>query len=661
VKTQPIAPARIEFGAGAGEPPRSPDFDDLYHPRIGAAAQALHVFLHGNGLPPRWAARAHFTILETGFGLGNNFLATWDAWRRDPARCERLFFVSVERHPPRHEDLARVHAASPWPDLAAQLLQAWPPLVPNLHPLDFDGGRVQLLLALGDVKRLLPALRLTADAFYLDGFAPARNPDMWQPRLLRTLGRQAAPEATAATWSVAHDVRAALATAGFEVQRASGIGGKREITVARFAPRFTPRGPARAALSPGRSAVVVGAGLAGAAAAQALARLGWAVTVLDRHAEPARETSGNPAGLFHGTVNAADGSHARLFRAAALVAQREYAAAVAGGVPGSAEGLLRLELRDGGLAAMRARLQELGLPADYVQALDAATASQRAGVPVGAPAWFYPGGGWVAPPAWVRHALATPGVQFIGGVAVATVECHGSDWLLRDAGGRTLAQAPIAVLAHAAGAAQALALLGGPGWPLTHSRGQVTRVPAQATDRALWLPLAGDGYVLPLPEGGLLCGASHEAAAPDGDDTPREADHLFNLQRLQRLIGQPPPADLSSCQGRVGWRLHSDDRLPIAGAVPLPAAAMPPGQRLDQARLLPRHPGLFVLAALGSRGLTLAPLLGRLVAAQATGTPWPLEQDLVDAVDPGRWMVRAARAASPAQASAVRADGPQPG
>jgi tRNA 5-methylaminomethyl-2-thiouridine biosynthesis bifunctional protein len=88
---------------------------------------------------------------------------------------------------------------------------------------------------------------------------------------------------------------------------------------------------------------------------------------------------------------------------------------------------------------------------------------------------------------------------------------------------------------------------------------------------------------------------------------------------------------------------------------------MAPGQRLDQARLLPRQDGLFVLTALGSRGLTLAPLLGRLVAAQATGTPWPLEQDLADAVDPGRWIVRAARVASPAKASAVRADGPQPG
>jgi tRNA 5-methylaminomethyl-2-thiouridine biosynthesis bifunctional protein len=456
VKTQPITPAHIDFGTGTGAPPRAPDFDDLYHPQAGAAAQARHVFLGGNGLPGRWAGRPRFTILETGFGLGNNFLATWDAWRRDPARCERLFFVSIERHPPRRDDLARSHVASPWPDLSDQLLRAWPPLVPNLHPLDFEAGRVQLLLALGDVNLLLPALRLAADAFFLDGFAPARNPDMWRPRLLRMLGLQAGPQATAATWSVAHEVRAALVTAGFEVQRASGIGGKREITVARFAPRFTPRGPARAARGPGRNAVVVGAGLAGAAAAQALARLGWAVTVLDRRAEPAQETSRNPAGLFHGTVNAADGSHARLFRAAALVAQREYAAAVAGGVPGSAEGLLRLERREGGLAAMRTRLHELGLPAAYVQALDAATASQRAGVPVGAPAWFYPGGGWIAPPAWVRHALATPGVQFIGGAAVATIERHGSAWLLRDAGGGALAQAEIAVLAHAAGAARLL-------------------------------------------------------------------------------------------------------------------------------------------------------------------------------------------------------------
>ncbi len=651
MKTQPITPARIAFGAGAEQPPRAPDFDDLYHPAVGAAAQARHVFLQGNGLPARWAARRCFTILETGFGLGNNFLATWDAWRRDPARCGRLFFVSVERHPPAVDDLARAHAASPWPELATALQRAWPPLVPNLHPIDFDGGRVQLLLALGDVATLLPALHLGADAFYLDGFAPARNPAMWQPRLMKALARKAAPGATAATWSVARDLHAGLTAAGFEVQRASGIGGKREISVARWAPRFVPRGPARTPACACETAVVVGAGLAGAAVAQALARLGVAVTVFDRRSEPAAETSGNPAGLFHGTVNADDGSYARLFRAAALVAQRTYRAAVDDGVPGRADGLLRLHTRAGGVAAMHAALQRLGLPPQYVQALDVDAASKRAGVTLPAAAWFYPGGGWIAPPAWVRHALATPGVSFAGGVTVVALERHAAGWLLRDAAGHAVAQAPVVVLANAADAMRLLAPLAGPAWPLEHSRGQITQwaVPA-ATPLAL--PVAGDGYALPLPAGGLLCGATREAGTPADEAAPRLADHHLNLARLQRLTGLVPPQDLACLQGRVGWRLHSDDRLPVAGAVPLAAYRMAPGQRLDQARLLPREPGLFVLTALGARGLTLAPLLGRLVAARATATPWPLEQDLADAVDPARWLVRATRASASAAAGA---------
>ena len=656
VKTHPVTPAHIEFGSDADEPPRAPDFDDLYHPRVGAAAQAGHVFLRGNGLPGRWAGRRQFTILETGFGLGNNFLATWAAWRRDPSRCEQLHFVSIERQPPRREDLARAHAASPWPELAAQLVQDWPPLVPNLHPVDFEGGRVQLLLALGDVSALLPALQLAADAFFLDGFAPARNPAMWAPRLLRTLGRKAAADATAATWSVAQAVRAGLGAAGFEVRLAAGIGGKREITMAKWAPRFVPRGPAPAAAPPGRDAIVVGAGLAGAAVAAALARLGAAVTVFDRHPEPAAEASGNPAGLFHGTVNEEDGTHARLFRAAALVAQREYRAAIGLGVPGSADGLLRLETRPGGAGAMRATLSRLGLPADYVQALDAHAASRLAGVELPADAWFYPGGGWIAPAAWARVALETPGVRFVGGMSIAALSRDSGQWMLHDRSGRTVAQAPVLVLANAAQAARLLAALGAPPWPLEHSRGQVTWwAPPQPLP--LKLPVAGDGYALPLADGRVLCGATRAAGEPGDDAAPRPADHRQNLERLQRLTGLAAPTDPGLLDGRVGWRLHSGDRLPIAGAVPWPVDRMAPGQRLDQARLLPREPGLYVLTALGARGLTLAPLLGRLVAAMATATPWPLEQDLADAVDPGRWIVRGARAAAGA-GSAARA---QPG
>jgi tRNA 5-methylaminomethyl-2-thiouridine biosynthesis bifunctional protein len=311
-------------------------------------------------------------------------------------------------------------------------------------------------------------------------------------------------------------------------------------------------------------------------------------------------------------------------------------------VPGQVAGLLRLQTDPGGADAMRATVQRLGLPPDYVQVCETVEAAQRAGVALPAPAWFYPGGGWIEPGAWVRHALATPGVRFVGRTEVAAVDRQCDGWALRDAGGEVVARAGVVVLANAAMAARLLAPLGGPAWPLAHSRGQVTSFASDAPS-PLRLPVAGDGYALPLPGGRLLCGATRGAGEPGCDTSPRADDHRLNLQRLQRLTGlQPSPA--ADMQGRVGWRLHSDDRLPVAGAVP--RAAVAPGQRLEQARWLPRQAGLFVLTALGARGLTLAPLMGRLVAAQVTGTPWPLEQDLADAVDPGRWIVRAARAAA---------------
>lgn len=631
MKTTPILAAEVDFSDPAAA--RAPAFDELYHPRSGAFTQAREVFLAGNGLPERWRSRTRFTILETGFGLGNNFLATWAAWRDDPARCERLFFVSIEKHPLSAADLARAHAACPAPALAQQLLAAWPPATCNLHTLTFEAGRVRLLLAFGDVRAWARELVARVDAYYLDGFAPARNPAMWDRGVFAMLARLAAPGASAATWSAAHAVREGLQGAGFEVLAAQGSGGKRDITLACHAPRFkAPAPPGRAVPAQAPShALVVGAGLAGAYTARALAQQGIASTVIDQHTAPAAEASGNPAGLFHGAVMGHDGPHARLLRAAALVTESGVRRALARGVAGCVDGLLRLETRLS-WPAMQALIEHQALPPRYVQALTATAASQRAGASVAHAAWFYPGGGWADPAALVRDALATPGVAWRGATRVQRIARHGHTWQLFDETGHAIAEAPLLVLANATDALRLAGLP--PHWQL-RQRGQVSWTDASAA-LAPRIPVASGGYLLALPDGRLLFGATSQA--DDEDPTVREADHRDNLTKAAQLLGGAPLHDGAALHGRVGWRAATPDRLPLVGPAPDPAAPRP--ARADAPRLLPRQPGLWLHCGLGSRGLTTATLCAELIAAQASGAPWPLEADLVDAIDPARWLVR---------------------
>lgn len=644
MNTKPIRPAELELREGV---PFAPAFGDVYHTRAGALAQAQHVFLRGNGLPERWRGRREFVVLETGFGLGNNFLATWHAWRADPARCERLVFLSIEKHPLRASDLAAVHREHRWPELVGELLARWPVATPNLHRVEFEHGRVLLILALGDVEDLLPELQARADALYLDGFAPAKNREMWSPSVFHQLARLAAPGATAATWSAARAVRDGLSAAGFHVETAPGFGGKRDMTVARHAPRHQPRGPValEGADVARREALIVGGGLAGASVAAALAVRGWACTVFDRHATAAQEGSGNPGGLYRGIVNRQDGPHARLHRSAALhlaaLVDRLRPALV-----GGFDGLLRLESllasdEEATLAQMRALLDALGLPPPYAQAVDAGHASEKAGIRLTSPAWFFPSGGWLRPASLVSHWLRTPGVQWRGDARVEALHAVPQGWQLRGAHGEVLAQAPVVVLANAADAAR---LAPSPAWRLRAVRGQITGVPADSPGlRAPHVPVASAGYVLPAHDGWVWCGATAQADDPDG--TVREADHLHNLEQLARLTGHPVLPPPLALRGRVGWRAVTEDRLPLVGPVPDDEAAQASPQRLTQPRHVPRRQGLYLCTGLGSRGITWSALCGEVLAAWIDGSPLPVEADLRDALDPARFISRAVRRA----------------
>lgn len=643
----PIAPARIDFGDPAA--PHAPDFGDLYHSRAGALGQARHVFLGGNALPQRWAQRARFVVLEAGFGLGHNFIATRAAWRDDPARPTHLWYLAIEKHPPRRADLARALGACPEDRLATELIANWPPLTPDLHRIDCEGGRVRLLLAFGDIAQVLPELVAPVDAFYLDGFAPERNPAMWDARLLRGLHRLAAPGATLATWCVAGSVRRSLASAGFALEKAPGFGGKREMTVGRYAPRVAARQPPGRQALAARNVAVVGAGLAGAAAARALAGLGVAVQVFDRRPQRAGAALGPTCGLLHGVVHAHDGAHARWLRAAAIDAARDLAPRIAGGrVAGALTGLWRGEHRLAP-AAMQATIERLGLPDDYV----------RAGtLPDRGAAWFYVAGGWVDAPTLVADWLEHDGIECRFETPIDAIRsASGGRWALATANGAVVAEVDAVVLANACDLTR---LWPAAHWPLHAVRAQTTLLAVQTPGLpALPLPIADAGYALRLADGALLCGAASSPLA-DLDQADRinrahdaldRDDHRRNLETLERLTGWRGAVDPAGLGGRAGARLHALDKMPLVGPVPQTASG---AARVDQPRFVPRERGLYVLSALGSRGLTQAALAGEVLASRLAGVPVPLPAGLLDAIDPARFVARAARRAASAAAVDLR-------
>jgi tRNA 5-methylaminomethyl-2-thiouridine biosynthesis bifunctional protein len=216
--------------------PFSRRYGDVYHSASGGPAQAVEVFLSGNALPERWRGKDRFTLLETGFGLGINFLATWKTWREDKAACRELCYVSIEKHPLSAEELARAHAASPeFRFLSERFLRQWPATCLGIHRLELEAG-LELHLCFGDAADLLPSLEVKVDAFYLDGFSPSKNPELWTPEICHELARLAAPDARLATWTVAGSVRTALTAADFSVEKRPGFGGKRHRLTGHYAP-----------------------------------------------------------------------------------------------------------------------------------------------------------------------------------------------------------------------------------------------------------------------------------------------------------------------------------------------------------------------------------------------------------------------------------------
>ena len=629
-----LQPARLAYAPDGT--PRSETFNDIYHSADGGPGQARHVFLDGNGLPQRWASKRQFVILENGFGSGLNFLTTWAAWRADPQRPEKLHYFATELHPFRVEDLARLHRN--WKDLeflAEALRNTWPLPMPGFHRLEFAAGRVVLTLLLGEAEASLRKLRASVDAFYLDGFDPQKNPQMWSPALLKRCGQLAAPNATFATWTVAGLVRRAIAEAGFIAEKKPGFGSKRQMLAGRIAER--PKLAAKPLSHAPREAIIIGAGLAGCALAERLAVRGWRVNVLDRHPEPASEASGNQAGILRPMLSRDDNLASRLNRACFFYLEQNWRHLDQIGQPPrrNLNGILQIARDDEHAEIQREWLIGNDYPPEFVEFLAQDQAKQRLGAPVARGGWWFPHGGWASPASLCRAWLGAGGgnIRFTGGVEIDTLQPADNAWRVLDKRGNTLAEAPVVIFATGTGRLAHTASL-----PINPIRGQVSHL-AEGSLPKLKYAACSEGYLTPALNGVHCLGASY--LKDRFDHQPSQQEHADNLLRLGRMLpGLEHAFDVAELDGRVGFRATTPDHLPLVGALPDFEQSLRIGVRHNT---FPRHAGLFSLLGLGSRGLVWSSLLAEHLACMINQEPLPLPGDQVDAIDPARFVLRAYR------------------
>ncbi|WP_240903037.1 tRNA (5-methylaminomethyl-2-thiouridine)(34)-methyltransferase MnmD [Caulobacter sp. SLTY] len=490
--------------------PGSTLYGDVYFSSEDGLAESRAVFLAGCGLPHAWERRRYFTVGELGFGTGLNIAALLTLWIQTRPPGGRLHIFSLEAHPMDREDAAR--ALAHWPEIAEAanaLLSAWPGRAKGFHRLSLPAFDAVLDLAVADAAEALAQWGGRADAWFLDGFAPAANPAMWTDKVLALIAARSAPGARAATFTVAGAVRRGLAAAGFAVSKQPGFGRKRERLEAVLPGE--PSDPTHAG-----PVVILGAGIAGASVARALAALGVETRILDTDG-PAAGASGNPAALMSPRLEAGDTPPARLHAQAFRRARRLY-----GEVPGAVLSTGARQLaetpRDPGRFA---RIAQNGLfePGEMTAEADALSMTTAQ----------------VIAPAQVIAAWA------------GAVEATALDALRANARALVVCTGPAAA-----------ELTGAPVRPV---RGQCTLALGASLDQAV----SFGGYAVPTPEG-VVFGATHQPG--ETDTALRPEDDEANLAAMRASL--PGLADEIAgrpTRSRASIRAGAPDYLPVAGPV----------------------------------------------------------------------------------------------
>ncbi|TDR75231.1 tRNA 5-methylaminomethyl-2-thiouridine biosynthesis bifunctional protein [Photobacterium lutimaris] len=656
--------------------PVSNDFDDVYFSNANGLEETRYVFLHQNGLPSRWESfdRRRFVVAETGFGTGLNFLAVWQwfkAFRQanPDASTKELHFISFEKFPVTKDDLIKAHQS--WPelaDLASQLHAHYPPAVADCHRIVLEDGMITLDLWFGDIKDCMPQVWTNndgiVDAWFLDGFAPSKNPEMWNQDLFNGMAKLARVGCSTATFTAAGFVRRGLIEAGFDMKKVKGFGTKRDmlagsVTERKYGSNVKPwycRKSAHNKTEQATEVAIIGGGVGSATTAIALARRGIKTTLYCADALPAEGASGNRQGAVYPLLNGSNDALSRFFAPAFLYA-RQFVEQAAKHKEFAHDwcGVTQLAWDDNATSKLGKMLTG-GFPEALIRQLDVEQTEQITGLVSGHSSVNYPLGGWLCPQQLTRALIEQ--AQEMGLLELKTqtdiqqLTQQDDDqnsqqgeqrWLLTDQHGQRYLHNTV-IVANGHRFAEFPQTQDIPAYSV---RGQVSHIPTNPTLNPLKTVLCYDGYLTPVNATGEshCIGASYRRGSTDLTFSPEE--HTENKQRLVDCLPEanwPQDIDMSGEQARVGVRCASRDHLPFVGDVcqydSLLSQYADLKDQQNSAEDVPVYHNLYAMIGLGSRGLSSAPLLGELLASQIAGDPLPLPNSVLEALHPGRMWVR---------------------
>lgn len=632
----------------------STEFEDVYYSTNGALDEIDYVFMQHNQLPQRFKTVPNFCVAETGFGTGQNFLRCSQQWLTH-TESGQLHFISFEKYPLNAELIQQVHQTqyAELPEfltLSQALIEQYPVHLPGWHTLILIPHRLKLTLWFGDALAGLTELDAPVDAWFLDGFTPKRNPDLWQPRLFTQMARLSHLQTTFATFTANSDVRRGLLAAGFAVQKDAGFGIKREMLHGHLQQQrpYANKFPwfAKPQHTPANNQViVVGAGLAGATTAFRLAELGYSVTVLEQADKVAQGASSNLAGTICPVMTSDWNLRSQWYFKGYQTTQAWLKMGLlSGDIGGNLNGIIQLAATPIQAQRLQEAVKKVGFSAEFAQWKTAAELSQQLQQTVNFGGLFFPQGGWIHPASVIKQCLSHPNIQLKTQSNVLDFARHNATWLLTTQNGKQHS-APTVVFATA-GLSHALNQK--LNLPVRPVKGQVTHLSQKNVTQSLRYPITHGGYSVSIDDKTHVSGASFEA--PDMDTQLSLEAQTDNLQMahnaLPDWLGDTP----ETLSGNLAFRPTSADHLPMIGPVADPEfmhshyLSQNPTQAGYCYKPQQYLPGLYVNNGHGARGLMSVFLAADILGDLIQQTPLNLPNSLYYATHPARFTIREWRA-----------------